>query len=130
MLMNSNSQEQQQNLLTLLFIGDSHVRTLYYGLLERLEIPFAANRIWRGGHETDVKLSSSSSVTKMKFVPSSFLDMKTVDGAVSQALTTSGNNNNKKSRIVVIAGLGQHHSTHCYTLKRHAAAVKTAIDYF
>lgn len=110
------------------FIGDSHVRTLYYGLLERLGLPFAANKVWRGGHETSVKALNC----ELKFVPSSFLEVKVLENTLSQILLQHQEQKNKKQQqqIVFVAGVGQHHSTHCYTLRRHTEILEKVFDFF
>lgn len=118
------------NKRAVVFIGDSHVRTLYYGMLERLGLPFAANRVWRGGHETEFATSSSRKSTRLKFVPSSFLDRKVVDETLAQVMASTSTKESESETIVVVAGLGQHHSTHCYTLKRHHKEVRETLEYF
>lgn len=115
---------------TVLFIGDSHVRTLYYGLLERLGVAFAANRVWRGGHEA--ALSDGGANCQLRFVPSSFLDIDVLRKAVQAARDQHEARMSKQGAaadggVVVLAGVAQHHSTHCYTIRRHAAHVERAV---
>ena len=112
------------------FVGDSHLRTFYYGLLERLGIRFAANRVWRGGH--DAKLPAQN--TNLKFVSSSFLKTEvmqsTVDDlVVRQQQSKETSRQLSQQQVVFIAGLGQHHSTHCVSLRKHSDAVASALDF-
>jgi hypothetical protein len=114
---------------SLVFVGDSHVRTLYYGLLSRLGVAFAANRVWRGGHEAFINASS----TTLAFVPSSFLELPALRAAIAAAkdraaAAAAAAAAASRLRVVVVAGLGQHHSTHCYALSRHASSVRAALD--
>jgi hypothetical protein len=102
----------------LLFIGDSHIRTLFYGVIERLGVRFPHNRIWRGGR-SDVLADVNTTIA---FQPASFLELDP-NTLAAEAIAKIP----KGARGVVVAGLGQHHSCHCMPLVQHTEVVRRSL---
>jgi hypothetical protein len=99
---------------TIYFIGDSHIRIFFYGFLSRLQIPYPPNKIWRGDR-TDVIESHNVTV---KFIASYFLNLSK---PVAQEMLREG------GKAVIVTGVGQHHSCHCWTVEKHMTVVDDAL---
>ena len=100
---------------TVYFIGDSHMRLFFYGFLTRLAVPYPPNKVWRGDR-TDVIASHNVTV---RFVASYFLNL-----SKPSALDMFAD----RGDTVVIAGVGQHHSCHCWTVEKHMGVVIDALS--
>ena len=100
---------------TIYFFGDSHMRILFYGFLSRLGIAYPMNKVWRGDR-TDRIVSHNVTI---KFVASYFLNM---------SRPTAVEMLQDNSHPIVVAGVGQHHSCHCWALKKHMGIIEESID--
>lgn len=100
---------------TIYFAGDSHIRILFYGFLDRLGVAFPADKVWRGDRTDHV---ASHNVT-VKFIASYFLNL--TRPSAQQML-------NDRSEPVIVTGVGQHHSCHCWTVPKHMSVVREALD--
>jgi hypothetical protein len=99
---------------TIYFIGDSHMRVTFYGLLARLGVAFPPNKIWRGDRSDRIASHNAT----VKFVASYFLN---VSKPTAQEMLR------ERGRPIVVAGVGQHHSCHCWTLRKHMAVVGASL---
>eukprot|EP01064_Diplonema_japonicum_P025303 TRINITY_DN3648_c0_g3_i1.p1 TRINITY_DN3648_c0_g3~~TRINITY_DN3648_c0_g3_i1.p1 ORF type:complete len:489 (+),score=66.38 TRINITY_DN3648_c0_g3_i1:55-1521(+) len=101
---------------TLYFFGDSHMRMTFYGLLSRLGVKYAFDKVWKGDRSDTIP---SHGVT-VAYVASYFLNTSR-PSAVEMLM---------KPNKTVIAGVGQHHASGCWTLAKHANTVENALRDF
>ena len=97
---------------TLFFFGDSHLRTTFYGALERLGVEFKRNKIWKGDRTDYIK---SHNVT-IGYIASYFLNMSRPTAAEMLA-----------KDAIVLAGVGQHHASSCYAVRKHVSVVEVRL---
>eukprot|EP00756_Hemistasia_phaeocysticola_P044914 Hpha_TRINITY_DN18693_c0_g1::TRINITY_DN18693_c0_g1_i1::g.115586::m.115586 len=102
------------------FFGDSHMRMTFYGVLHRLGITFPFDKVWRGDR-SDLVESHNARIT---FVASYFLNVSRPTAV--EMLEKLG----RTPRGLVVAGVGQHHASGCWTVRKHTGVVKEAIDTF
>eukprot|EP00759_Apiculatamorpha_spiralis_P044303 PhF_6_TR41322/c0_g1_i2/m.62624 len=91
------------------FVGDSQIRTTFYGFLTRLGIKYAPNRVYKGDR-VDIIPSTNTTV---RFTASYFLNVSTE--SVQSVLRRF---DDRKSEVLVV-GVGQHHTCHCWKVKKH-----------
>lgn len=96
------------------FFGDSHMRIFFYGLLSHLGLAYPLDKVWRGDR-TDYIASHNVTV---KFVASYFLNFSRPSAT---EMMVDG------STPVVVAGVGQHHSCHCWSIAKHMSVVVEAL---
>jgi hypothetical protein len=102
----------------LYFVGDSQMRIFFYGFLSRLDISYPMNKVWRGDR-TDYIPSPVN--TTIKYVASYFLNLSNPTTAGAEMLADP-------RPAIIIAGVGQHHSCHCYSLKKHMSVVENSLE--
>jgi hypothetical protein len=100
---------------TVYFVGDSHIRIFFYGFLSFLQVNYPLNKVWRGDRSDSIP---SHDVT-IKFVASYFLDLS--KDSAKEMLSESRPH-------IVITGVGQHHSCHCWTVEKHVDVVAQALE--
>ncbi|KAJ9443402.1 putative GDSL/SGNH-like acylesterase [Diplonema papillatum] len=100
----------------LYFFGDSHMRMTFYGLLAKLGIKYSPDKIWRGDR-VDVIREFNTSVS---YVASYFLNTSR-ETAVQMLQNNDG---------IILAGVGQHHSSGCWNISKHAQTVEDAMQDF
>jgi hypothetical protein len=96
------------------FFGDSHMRIFFYGFLTRLGVLYPLDKVWRGDRTDHI---ASHNVT-VKFVASYFLNFSRPSAV--EMMTDA-------STPIVVAGVGQHHSCHCWAVDKHASVVRDAL---
>jgi hypothetical protein len=104
---------------TIYFVGDSHMRLYYYGFLSRLGIAYPHDKVWRGDR-SDI-ISNEHGSMKVKFVASYFLNL-TKDSAAAMLAQSQGDYTS-----TVVAGVGQHHTSNCWSLAKDRAVVEEAL---
>jgi hypothetical protein len=100
----------------LYFFGDSHMRIFFYGFLSLIGIDYPADKVWRGDRRDVI---SEYNLTVM-YVASYFLNMSRTTAIDMLGDASDG--------VVIIAGVGQHHSCHCWPVAKHMAVVRDALD--
>eukprot|EP01060_Flectonema_neradi_P005300 TRINITY_DN13513_c0_g2_i2.p1 TRINITY_DN13513_c0_g2~~TRINITY_DN13513_c0_g2_i2.p1 ORF type:complete len:481 (+),score=48.44 TRINITY_DN13513_c0_g2_i2:85-1527(+) len=95
--------------------GDSHMRMTFYGLLQRMNIDFPHNKVWRGDR-TDTIPSHNITIS---YVAAYFLNMSR---ASAQEMLLKGD--------IVVAGVGQHHASGCWSIRKHTQIVNEAMETF
>ena len=99
--------------INLHFFGDSHLRMTFYGMLNRLGIKFSFDKVWKGDR-VDKIASHNCSVA---YVASYFLNTSRPT-AVDMLM---------KKNSVILAGVGQHHASACFTLRKHTITVEVCM---
>ena len=114
--------------MTVYFMGDSHMRILYYGLLSVLGIAYPPDKVWRGDRTDHVPKGERGAEAvdggggKVSFVASYFLNLTRPSAAAALAETTGSR------QVYYVVGVGQHHASGCWPLKAHRRAVAEALD--
>ncbi|CUG92319.1 GDSL/SGNH-like acylesterase, putative [Bodo saltans] len=97
------------------FFGDSHMRIFFYGFLSRIGVSYPLDKVWRGDRTDHI---ASHNVT-VKFVASYFLNFSRP--SATEMMTDV-------SVPIVVAGVGQHHSCHCWSVEKHIEVVRAALQ--
>jgi len=105
--------------LHVIFLGDSHMRTTFYGLLTQLQVPYSPNRIWRGDRVDHI---ASANLT-LRYVANYFLNLSRPTAV--EALQWAHQN---PQRTVLVLGVGQHHASFCWPIADHVANVRSALQ--
>ena len=95
--------------------GDSHMRMTFYGLLQRMNINFPHNKVWRGDR-TDRIASHNISIS---YVAAYFLNMSR---PTARDMLSNGD--------IIVAGVGQHHASSCWSIRKHSEVVNEAMSTF
>ena len=103
------------------FIGDSHMRVLFYGFLSRMGIAYPLNKVWRGDRSDTVPAPHNVTV---HYIASYFLNL-TRPAALD--MLEQSQNGGSNGDVVIVANVGQHHSAHCWPLRKHSAFVREAM---
>ena len=105
---------------TIHFVGDSHMRLFFYGFLSRMGVSYPYNKIWRGDR-TDTITGDGGLSMRVSFVASYFLNL-TKESAVAMLAESKDD-----ASSTVVAGVGQHHTSNCWSLRRDQAVVEEAL---
>ena len=106
---------------TIYFVGDSHMRLFFYGFLSRMGISYPHDKVWRGDR-SDTISGTGGTTMRVKFVASYFLNL-TKDSAASMLAESMGD-----ATSTVVAGVGQHHTSNCWSLAKDRAVVEEALS--
>ena len=98
------------------FFGDSHMRIFFYGFLSLVGVSYPADKVWRGDRRDVI---DTHNVTVM-YIASYFLNMSRPSAL--EMLADGGDG------VVIVAGVGQHHSCHCWPVAKHMEVVRDALD--